>query len=241
MNVTRAPFDDLRVRRAINMAVDKAAIVAAVYQGAGKVAKNPIPPTLWSYNDAVQDYPYDPAQAQALLTEAGFPQGFETDLWYMPVSRPYMPNAKRVAEMIQADLAKIGVRVRLITHDWATYRAKLQAGEHAMALYGWTGDNGDPDNFLHVLLGCAAARPGGNNIAKWCDADYDALVTKAKRLTDQEARAALYKQAQEIVKREAPWVPLAHSVVFMAVRKSVRNFVIDPLGRHPFEGVDVKE
>jgi dipeptide transport system substrate-binding protein len=240
LNVQRPPFDDARVRRAVNMAIDKAAIIAGVYQGAGAPAKNPIPPTLWSYNDAIKDYPYDPAQAQRLLTEAGYRQGFETELWYMPVDRPYMPSAKRIAEMIQADLAKIGIRLRLVTHEWTTYRAKLQAGEHTMALYGWTGDNGDPDNFLHVLLGCAAARAGGNNIAKWCNPEYDRLVTAAKLTANQAERERLYAQAQEIFKQEAPWVPLAHSVVFMATRKEVQGFRMDPLGRHPFEGVDLK-
>ena len=110
-----------------------------------------------------------------------------------------------------------------------------------MALYGWTGDNGDPDNFLHVLLGCTAARPGGNNIAKWCDPDYDKLVTEAKLTTDQAAREELYRQAQVIFHDEAPWVPLAHSVVFMATRANVTGFKMDPLGRHAFEGVDLEE
>lgn len=241
LNATRPPFTDVRVRRAINMAVDKASIIAAVYQGAGAVAKNPIPPTLWSYNDQIKDYPYDPEAAQRLLRDAGFPQGFETDLWYMPVSRPYNPNAKRIAEMIQADLAKIGVRAHLVTHDWATYRTKLHAGEHSMALFGWTGDNGDPDNFLYVLLGCAAGRTGGNNVAKWCNAEYDELVTRARRLRDQGEREKLYRRAQEIFKAEAPWVPIAHSVVFMATRKEVQGFVMDPLGRHAFEGVSLKD
>jgi dipeptide transport system substrate-binding protein len=228
LNTSKKPFDDVRVRRAINMAIDKSAIIAAVYQGAGVVAKNPIPPTLWSYNDAVEDYRYDPAAARTLLAQAGYPQGFETDLWYMPVSRPYMPNARRVAEMIEADLVKIGVRVSFVTDEWSRYRTRLQAGEHRMALYGWTGDNGDPDNFLHVLLGCAAARPGGNNVAKWCNADYDALVTRAKLIGEQ-------------TKREAPWVPLAHSIVFMGTRANVTGFRMDPLGRQPFEGVDLRE
>jgi dipeptide transport system substrate-binding protein len=241
MNVTRPPFNDLRVRRAINMAIDKAAIIGSVYQGAGIAAKNPIPPTQWSYNDAIKDYTYDPAAAQKLLTEAGFPNGFETDLWYMPVSRPYMPNGKRVAELVQADLARIGIRVRPVTDDWQRYRAKIMAGDHGMALYGWTGDNGDPDNFLNVLLGCSAARPGGNNIAKWCHADYDALVNRAKAVGNQAEREALYRRAQEIFKAEAPWVPIAHSVVFMATRKEVQGFRMDPLGRHPFEGVNLKE
>ncbi len=159
MNTSRPPFDDVRVRLAINMAIDKQAIISAVYQGAGKVAKNPIPPTLWSYDDGVSDVPFDRAAALRLLAEAGKADGFEADLWYMPVSRAYNPNGKRIAEMIQADLARVGVRLRLETREWGEYRKELQAGTPAMALYGWTGDNGDPDNFLYVLLGCIAARP----------------------------------------------------------------------------------
>jgi dipeptide transport system substrate-binding protein len=241
LNASRKPFDDVRVRRAMNIAIDKKSIVDAVYQGAGAIAKNPIPPTLWSYNDAIEDYPYDPALARRLLTEAGHPDGFETELWYMPVSRPYNPNAKRVAEMIQIDLAKIGVRAKLMTDEWSGYRARVQAGETSMALFGWTGDNGDPDNFLHTLLGCTSARTGGNNIAKWCNGEYDALVMQAKLTANQSEREKLYKQAQEIFHKEAPWVPLAHSVVSMAIRTEVTGFKMDPLGRHPFEGVDLKD
>ena len=119
----------------------------------------------------------------------------------MPVSRPYNPNGKRIAEMIQADLARIGIRLKLVTREWSEYRGELQGGTPTMALYGWTGDNGDPDNFLHVLLGCTAARHGGNNVARWCQAEYDALVTQAKRTPDRAARDGLYRQAQEIVAR----------------------------------------
>ena len=239
LNTTKPPFDDRRVRRAINLAIDKEAIVEAVYQGAGVVAKNPIPPTLWSYNDAVRANSFDPNEAQRLLIEAGHPQGFETDLWYMPVSRPYNPNAKRIAEMIQADLARLGIRLRLVTAEWGQYRNRLMDGEHSMALYGWTGDNGDPDNFLSVLLGCTAARPGGNNVAKWCNAEYDNLVTRAKATPDRAERERLYRRAQEIFKEDAPWVPIAHSVVFMATRRGVTGFRMDPLGRHSFVGVDL--
>jgi dipeptide transport system substrate-binding protein len=240
LNTTRKPFDDVRVRRAVNMAIDKAAIVEAVYGGAGTVAKNPIPPMLWSYNGEVADYPFDPDGARRLLAEAGYAAGFETELWYLPVSRPYNPNGKRVAEMMQADLAKLGIQLRLVTSDWSSYRAKLLGGETPMALFGWTGDIGDPDNFLDVLLGCTAARPGGNNIAKWCDPAYDALVTRAKRVLSREEREALYREAQVIAKREAPWVPIAHSLVYMATRKEVTGFRMDLLGRHSFDGVDLR-
>jgi dipeptide transport system substrate-binding protein len=241
MNTTLKPFDDVRVRRAINMAVDKSAIIESVYGNAGIAAKNPIPPTLWSYNDAIRDTAYDRPEALRLLGEAGYPEGFETELWFIPVSRPYNPNGRRIGELIQADLAKIGIRVKLVTEEWSRYRADLQAGRAPMAMFGWTGDNGDPDNFLNVLLGCTAARTGGNNVAKWCDPAYDALVERARQVSDQDARAALYREAQTIFAREAPWLPLAHSVVFMAARKEVTGFKMDPLDRHAFEGVDLKE
>ncbi len=240
-NTTRPPFNDVRLRRAVWMAIDKAAIIDAVYEGAGVIAKNPIPPTLWSYNDTIEDLPYDPAGAQKLLVEAGYSEGFDTQLWYMPVSRPYMPNGKRVAEMIQADLARIGIRLDLQTMEWTDYRIALQGGEPPMALFGWTGDNGDPDNFLHVLLGCDSARIGGNNVAKWCDPIYDGLVTEAALHADQPTRTRLYEQAQVVFHDNAPWVPLAHSVVMMAERKNVTGYVMDPLGRHLFEYVDLEE
>ena len=240
LNTTRPPFNDVRVRRALNMAVDKAAIVEAVYGGAGAVAKNPIPPILWSYNDEISDYPYDPAGAAKLLAEAGYPSGFSTELYYLPVVRAYSPNGKRIAEMVGADLAKLGIRLTFVTDDWDRYRARLQAGEPPAALYGWTGDIGDPDNFLGLLLGCTSARPGGNNIAKWCDPAYDRLVTDAKRTLNQGERQALYREAQVIAHREAPWVPLAHSLVFMATRAEVQGFKMDLLGRQAFDGVDLK-
>jgi dipeptide transport system substrate-binding protein len=241
LNVTKPPLDNVLVRRAINMAVDKVSIMEAVYRGAGVIAKNPIPPTMWSYNDDIKDYPYDLEDARKLMAQAGLARGFETDLWYMPVSRAYNPDGKRIAELIQIDLAKIGIKLNLVTYPWEEYRAKLQQGEAPMALFGWTGDNGDPDNFLNVLLGCTAARIGGNNVAKWCDRDYDTLITKAKATSDRAEREKLYRQAQEIVKREAPWVPIAHSIVFTAIRKNVQNYKMDPLGRHPFEGVDLSD
>ena len=101
-NTEKKPFDDPRVRKALNMAMNKKAIIEAVFQGAGEVAKNPIPPTIWSYNDEIQDDPYDPEAAKKLLDEAGV-SNLKTNIWAMPVQRPYNPNAKRMAELIQAD------------------------------------------------------------------------------------------------------------------------------------------
>ena len=115
----------------------------------------------------------------------------------MPVQRPYNPNARRIAELMQADLAKVGVKAEIKSFEWGEYRKRAQDGEHQMAELGWTGDNGDPDNFLHVLLGCDAAGPGGSNIAKWCYKPFDDLVVAAKRITDIAKRTELYQQAQD--------------------------------------------
>lgn len=240
-NVTKKPVDDVRVRRAITMAVDKKAIIDNVYQGAGEPAKNPIPPTMWSYNKDIVDYPYDPEKAKKLLAEAGYPNGFDLDLWAMPVQRPYNPNAKRMAEMIQSDLAKVGVKAKIVQYEWGEYRKRMQQGEHTFGMLGWTGDNGDPDNFLNVLLGCDAARAGGNNVSKWCNKEFDDLIKRAQRTTDITVRTKLYEQAQVIVKEEQPQLPIAHSVVFMALSPKVVNYKMDVFGLHDFRGVDLKQ
>jgi dipeptide transport system substrate-binding protein len=239
-NTQKKPFDDVRVRKAFNMAINKKAIIDTVYLSTGIAATNPIPPSLWSYNEAIKDDPYDPDAARKLIAEAGYPNGFQTDLWAMPVQRPYNPNARRIAELMQADLARIGVTVEIKSFEWGEYRKRLQAGEHQTAQFGWTGDNGDPDNFLHTLLGCAAAAPGGGNAAKWCDKSFDELVLKAKVTTDQAQRTALYKQAQVIFKEQAPWFTIAHAVQLKPVRKEVVDFRLSPFGRHTFYGVDLK-
>ncbi|HJR22273.1 MAG TPA: ABC transporter substrate-binding protein [Dongiaceae bacterium] len=240
MNVKKPPFDNAKVRQAINMAIDKEAILAAVYQGAGKAAKNPIPPTIWSYDDSIEAYPYDPEKAKAMLAEAGV-SDLQTDLWYMPVQRPYNPDAKRMAELMQADLAKVGITAELKTFEWGEYRKRLQEGEHQMGMLGWTGDNGDPDNFMGVLLSCGSARQGGQNVAKWCNEEFTKLIDDAKQISDVEKRTELYQQAQAIFHEDSPWVPIAHSVVHMPMSKKVSGYKVHPLGTHIFEGVDIAE
>jgi dipeptide transport system substrate-binding protein len=237
-NTEKKPFDNVKVRRALSLAINKQAIIDAVFQGAGKIAKNPIPPTIWSYNDAVKDYPYDPDAAKKMLAEAGFPDGFETDIWAMPVQRPYNPNARRMAEIIQADWAKVGVTAKIVTYEWGEYLKRSKEGEHQTVLLGWTGDNGDPDNFLSVLLGCDAV--GSANRARWCYKPFDDLIQKAKITADVAERTRLYQEAQVVFKDQAPWVTIAHSVVFVPVRKEVKDFKIDPFGGFVFYGVDIQ-
>ncbi len=238
LNVARKPFDKPEVRQAINMAINKKSLVAAVYQGAGAVAVNPIPPTMWSYNKSVKDYEYDPEKAKALLAKAGLPNGFETKLWALPVQRPYNPNGAQSAELVQADLAKIGIKTTIVKYEWAEYLKRAKAGESDIGMFGWTGDNGDPDNFLATLLSCAAV--GGSNYSQWCDKEYDDLVRRAKQTNDTAERTKLYERAQEVFKREAPWVPIAHSVVYQPMLQQVQGFKMSPFGTTQFYGVSLK-
>jgi dipeptide transport system substrate-binding protein len=236
-NVQHPPLDKLEVRQALDMAVNKQAIIDAVYQGAGQLAVNAMPPTQWSYDDSIEGSAYDPAKARALLKAAGVAEGTEISLWAMPVQRPYNPNARLMAEMLQADWAKIGIKVKIVSYEWGEYLKRAKGGEHDAILIGWNGDNGDPDNWLGTLYGCDAV--DGNNYSKWCDTRYDALVKDAKRVTDQARRSELYKQAQQILKAQLPITPIAHSTVYQPMRKTVEDFRISPFGLNAFYGVGI--
>jgi dipeptide transport system substrate-binding protein len=136
----------------------------------------------------------------------------------MPVQRPYNPNARRMAELMQADFAKIGVEAEIVSYEWGEYLKLSKAVDRDGAvLLGWTGDNGDPDNFLAVLLGCSAV--GGSNRAQWCYQPFEDLIQKAKVVSDVAERTKLYEQAQIVFKEQAPWATIAHSVVFKPMRK----------------------
>jgi len=239
-NTQKAPLDNVKVRQALAMAINKPAIIQAVFQGTGTAAKNLLPPGVWSADSELKDYDYDPEKAQALLKEAGFAPGTTIDLWAMPVQRPYNPNAKRMAEMIQADWAKVGVQTKIVTYEWGEYLKRVKGGEHQAALMGWTTATGDPDNFFGPLFTCTSAN-GGSNSAKWCYAPFDKIIAEAKATTDHEKRVALYKEAQQMMHDQMPAVMIAHSTIFEPVRKEVQGYEIDPFGKHIFWQVDLKK
>ncbi len=241
-NNEKKPFDNVLVRRALSHAINVQGIVNSVYEGLGKVATNPIPPTMWSYNKNLKGYDYDPKKAKKLLAQAGYPNGFETNIWAMPVPRPYNPNGRKVAEAMQADLAKIGVKAKIVSYDWGTYLKKSSNGEHDMVLIGWTGDNGDPDNFLNVLLSKhAAAKKPAQNRAFWRNDEFTKLVDEAKETTDVAKRTELYEKAQVIFEKEAPCKPIAHSIVVEAMLKKVHGFKLDPVGKRRFKEVWIEK
>ena len=145
-NTKVAPFDNAKVRKALNMAINKDAIIDAVFQGAAVPAKNPIPPTMWSYNDDIKDDPYDPDAAKAMLEEEGVTD-LSMKVWAMPVQRPYNPNARRMAEVIQEDFSKIGVTVEIVSYEWGEYLEKSKAKDRDALLYEWAEMHADAGDF----------------------------------------------------------------------------------------------
>jgi dipeptide transport system substrate-binding protein len=240
-NTSKPPFNDVRVRKALNMAINKAAIVERVFQGIGVAAVNLIPPTMWSYNKEVKDDVFDPVAAKQLLKEAGFPNGFTTDLWVMTVAGPTNPNPELTGQMIQTDLAAIGVKAEIKNPEWTEYANRMAHGEHAMGLYGWTTGQGDPDAFFYGLLSCEVAQSNGPNMAKFCYQPYDDLVRKARAVADPMLRIPLYEKAQQIFKEQAPWMTIAHVKQLVVIRNEVENFRLSPFGALRFYGAELKD
>ncbi len=240
MNFEKPPLDNQKVRLAINHAIDKAEIIKHLYQGLGMPAKNPIPPTLWSYDDTIQDYEYNPELAKKLLEEAGFPNGFETTLWALPVPRPYIPDGRALAEVIQSDLRKIGIETKILTYDWGTYLEKTKNGEHDMAMLGWSADLGDPDNFFYFLLSKSSAEKPAGNIAFYRSDEMQNVLEKARATSDKDERDSLYKEAQRIFHKDVPWVPLAHAKQVLVINKMVKNLRLQPLNWKYFRTVSLE-
>ncbi|MBG9454263.1 peptide ABC transporter substrate-binding protein [Lysinibacillus sphaericus] len=237
LTVTRPPFDNVKVRQAVNHAIDKQALVDAFYEGLGETAKNPMPSIIAGYNDEVEGYDYDPEKAKALLAEAGY-DGKEIELWAMPVPRPYMPDGQKIAEAIQKNLADVGMKSKIVTFEWATYLEKAENGEADAFLLGWTGDNGDADNFLYTLLD--GDNIHSNNYTFYDNKEVHELFVAAQTEMDEGKRNDLYKQAQVIISKDAPWVPLAHSTPILSANTKVTNYVAHPTGSDRLDTVDVK-
>lgn len=231
------PLSDKRVRQAINLAIDKEQLIS-MYEGIGKPAKNPIPPSLMEYNDDIEDYGYDIGEAKRLLAEAGYANGFSVTLYIMSNSRPSMPQPALMAQAVKRMLRDVNITVQIVENNWETHLIKTQNGEHDMAFMGWIGDNGDADNFLYVLLDKDNAKKGyAGNIAFYKNDEVHDLLKKARNEIDKDKRTELYRRVQEIIHEDAPWVPIAHITPPLAINKRVKNFIPHATGSEPFNHI----
>ena len=235
-NMKKAPTDKREVREALDIAIDRNAIFKALFpRGDAMQAVSAFPPAIPGYDKTLKNE-YNPERAKALLAQAGFKNGLEIDLWALPVTRPTNPNGQLMAQLIQQDWARIGVKASIKTFEWGEYLKRANNGEHSVYMSGWAGETGDADEFLTPNLSCAANKTG----VKFCNPAFDKLIDEARASTDPKKRIALYAQAQQLFKRERPWITMAHSTVYIPVRQDVTGFVMAPNGSVDFENVTRK-
>ncbi|GAC1540135.1 MAG: ABC transporter substrate-binding protein [Candidatus Velthaea sp.] len=236
MNIEKKPFGALAVRQAVAYAIDVNAIVKGLYAAGTVPADNWTPPGMLGENPAVKAYVHDPAKAKAMLKAAGFPNGFSTTLFYPTAPRPYMPEPQRVAETLQAQLKEAGINVTLQPYEFGVFLSKVRNGEHEMCLIGWTGDNGDPDNFLYPLLDQDSAHKGtAQNYSFWRDPAFHQLMLDGQRTVDDAKRKTIYMAANKMVHDQVPAVPLVHTAVPIVLSSSLQGFVPSPDTRYHFE------
>jgi peptide/nickel transport system substrate-binding protein len=226
MNTTRPPFDNVKVRQALNHAVNKQGLIDAFYGPIASPAKNMIPPAIWGYNDEIKDYEFDLEKAKQLLAEAGYPEGFETEFYVMTSPRLYFPQPEKVAEAMRSDFEKINVKVKIVTYEWATYLPKLMDGDYPIAAIGRISENGDPDNFLYTMLYSESTA----NLSRHSNERVDELLLEAKSTVDRDVRTALYKEVQEIAHEAATTIPIAYVGSPMAGAQYVKGYIPHAIG-----------
>ncbi|HWR40957.1 MAG TPA: ABC transporter substrate-binding protein, partial [Patescibacteria group bacterium] len=224
LNNKKAPLDNVKVRQALNYAMDYNAIIQGVIKGKGIQMKGPIPEGLWGYDKELQGYSTNVEKAKQLLTEAGLGQGLSLKLLYSD----YKPFWESEALLIQDNLAKIGVKVELEKVAWATLRDKVDRADFDICLGAWSPDYADPQMFMTYLYDSRMQGLAGNR-AFYKNDQVDKLLREAERVSDQKERIALYQQAQKIVVDEAPYILLFQSDIMVAMRKQVQGFAFNPM------------
>ncbi|MBA1287960.1 ABC transporter substrate-binding protein [Pseudomonas japonica] len=233
INSQHPPLDKPAVRQAINLAFDKASYLKAVFEDTAQPANGIYPTNTWGYAADAHLYDHNPDKARKLLADAGFKDGFSTTIWTRPSGSLLNPAPAAGAQLLQADLAQVGIKADIRTIEWGELIRRAKAGEHDLLFMGWAGDNGDPDNFLTPQFSCAAVQ-SGTNFARYCDPTLDGLITKGKAGRSQQERSELYHQAQALIQKQALWLPLAHPEVTVLASKNLKGYEPSPFGRQDF-------
>lgn len=222
INHQAEPFDDLRVRQAFMHAIDFDALTESLYEGLGTRAVNPMPPTIFGFNHDIEPYAFDPEKAKELLAEAGYPDGFETDIHVFAESRTYIGRPVDAAEIFKSYLSAVGIDANVIVNEWGTHRSLLREHEHAVGFIGWF-DVPHPNNFMNLMLLRAV-----NN--QYENEELNELSDMALGTIDRSEQEDYYRQMQVISHRDVAVVPIAHSDYTAVVSKDVAGFELDSLG-----------
>ncbi|WP_148412930.1 ABC transporter substrate-binding protein [Haloferax sp. KTX1] len=239
---SREEFRDRRVRQAVSHAINTEAIVNEIYSGFATQASQPLPPNVLGHNDDIDPYPYDPEEAQRLLEEAGYGDGFSFELATFQNPRGYNPSPIQTAETVASNLGDVGIEVDINQQSFGPFLEYTAQGRHDACFLGWYTDNADPDNFMYVLLhpqveegeltegqdwvSFDAEGYNTSNRSAWANRDYMDLVEQGQSTYDEAERESLYNEANQIAHDEAPWVYLDYADELRGVSNRVSGFQI---------------
>ena len=229
-NMKKAPYDNPKVREAISYAIDQKPIIDTVFLGAGEPANSIIGPNVWGYYD-VEKYTQDIEKAKALLAEAGYPNGFKAKIWVND-----NPVRRDTAVILQDQLKQIGIDLAIETVEWGAFLDGTARGDHEMFLLGWGTVTRDPDYGMYELISTATMGAAGNR-SFYSNPTVDKLLEEGKTELDPEKRKAIYKEIQEIIRKDIPMYMIIYPLQNVVTQKNIKNFKLDPANAHRIYGV----
>jgi len=234
-NTNKAPLNNPEVRHALALAINNQRLMQSIYYGTAETAASILPRASWAYDSDSKITEYNPAKARQQLKALGL-NNLELRLWVPTSSQAWNPSPLKTAELIQADMAQIGVKVIIVPVEGRFQEARLMDMSHDLTLAGWATDSNDPDSFFRPMLSCAAIR-SQTNYARWCDPKFDEVLQKALSSQQLASRIEAYREAQDILAEQLPVLPLASSLRLQAYRYDIKGLVLSPFGNASFAGV----
>ncbi|QUG75798.1 peptide ABC transporter substrate-binding protein SapA [Erwinia sp. E602] len=234
-NTRKAPLDRPEVRQALALAINNERLMESIYYGTAETAATILPRASWAYDNDARVTPYNPQASREALKSLGV-EDLHLTLWVPSASQAWNPSPMKTAELLQADLAQVGVKVTIVQVEGRFQEARLMEMNHDLTLTGWATDSNDPDSFFRPLLSCAAIA-SQTNYAHWCNSGFDELLHKALLSQQLANRIEYYDQAQTLLSRELPVLPLAYSLRLQAYRYDIKGLVLSPFGNASFAGV----
>ncbi|ELZ5940040.1 ABC transporter substrate-binding protein SapA [Providencia vermicola] len=234
-NTSKPPLNQLKVRQAIAYAINNERLMQSIYYGTAETAASILPRASWAYDNQAKVTDYNPELSKKMLQELGL-ENLTLDLWVPISSQSYNPSPLKMAELIQADLAQVGITMNIRSVEGRFQENQLMDRSHDMTLAGWATDSNDPDSFFRPLLSCAAIA-SQTNLSHWCSPSFDEILHKALLTEQLAARIDYYHQAQQILSDDLPVLPLAYSLRLQAYRFDMKGLVISAFGNTSFAGV----
>ncbi|WP_339057014.1 ABC transporter substrate-binding protein SapA [Candidatus Regiella endosymbiont of Tuberolachnus salignus] len=235
LNTRKPPLNNIQVRRAISLSINYQRLMQAIYYGTAETAPSILPRASWAYDESTQITKYNPNQARKILQQLGIKQ-MELSLWVPTAPHSYNPSPLKTAELIQTDLAKVGIKINIIPAEGRFQDYNSMEMNHDLTLSGWTTDSNDPDSFLRPILSCAAI-DSQTNLSRWCHPQFDILLQNALHTQKFKKRISYYEQAQRLLAEQLPLLPLATPLRLQAYRKDIEGLVLSPFGNASFAGI----